>query len=432
MRDAAPVAIIASVNMTDLELAFRFAAAAGLGVLMGLEREWTHIGDKTFAGVRTFALIAIAGAAAGYLDLHGILPWSAQLIFLAIAALVAIEYRLTAGEGHIGITTEVTALLAFVVGLLCLRGPVLVAAALAVVCTLLLALKDWLHGLARKLEAADVAATLKFAIISLIVLPLVPDQNFGPPGLEVINPFHIWMMVVLISGLNFASYILVKLVGKEHGLGLTGILGGLVSSTAVTLGFSQRSKRQPGLAAPLALGILLSWTVMFFRIVIMPGIVNFQAGLKLLPVMGGLGVLNLAVCYFIWRSTRAGEKGTVNEGANPFELGHAIQFGLLYGVITFGAKAAQVYLGGPGLYLAGALAGLTDVDAISLSMANLALADPTSLDLATRTIAIAGLSNTLVKGGIAVFTGSAALRRWMLPLTLGILAIGTLATFLLL
>jgi len=432
LRAGPPVAIITPVNMTDLELAFRFAAAAGLGILMGLEREWTHLGDKTFAGVRTFALLAIAGAAAGYLDLHGILPWIAQLIFLAIAGLVAIEYRLTAAEGRIGITTEVTALLAFVVGLLCLRGPVLVAAALAVVCTLLLALKDWLHGLARKIETADVSATLKFAIISLIVLPLVPDQNFGPPGLEVINPFNIWLMVVLISGLNFASYILVKLVGKEHGLGLTGILGGLVSRTAVTLGFSQRSKKQPEQAAPLALGILLAWTVMFFRIVIMPGNVNFQVGQKLFSVMGMLGLLNLVRCCFIWRSNQARETATVHEGANPFELGHAIQFGLLYGAITFGAKAAQVYLGGPGLYLAGALAGLTDVDAISLSMANLALADPASLDLATRTIAIAGLSNTLVKGAIAVVTGSTSLRRWLFPCTLGILAAGTLLTFLVL
>ena len=418
--------------MGHLELALRFAAALGLGVLLGLERESRHGGEQTFAGVRTFALISLLGAIAGFLDVRGVVPWLPVALFAAVATLVVVQYSQTAARGDVGMTTEVGALIAFLLGLLCLEGHVAVAAALAVASGLMLALKDWLHRLAGRISAADVEATLKFAIVSLIVLPLVPDRTFGPPPFDVLNPYKIWLMVVLISGVNFAGYLLVKLVGREHGLGLAGLLGGLVSSTAVTLSFAARSRRQPTQSIHLAVGILLAWTVMFFRAIVLPGVVDPGLGLRLLLALGAVGLVNLAVCLVLWRKSRADELASAEAGENPFELGQAVKFGLLYGVVTLGARAAQLWLGGPGLYLAGALAGLTDVDAISLSMANLVREDPASLVVAARTVAIAALANTAVKGVLAGVTGSAELRRRVVPATLLLLAVGSAAALLLL
>ncbi len=413
-----------------LELAFRFAAALGLGVLLGLERERSKPETGGFAGVRTFALISLAGGVAAHFDrAHG-QPWLALGVFAAIAGLVLRSYSVTAWRGDLGSTTEISALLAFLLGWLCVRGEVPLAAGLAVASGAVLALKEWLHRLAQRIEPADVEATLKFAIVTLIVLPIVPDQDFGPPPLDVINPHRIWLMVVLISGLNFASYLLVKIVGTEHGIGLTGLLGGLVSSTAVTLGFSQRSRQHPGQSPALALGILIAWTVMFLRVPILIALVAPALAAELALGMAVLAAPGLAFCAASWRRQRPA-KASVSAGQNPFELGQAIRFGAIFGVVTFASKAAEVYLGDSGLYLAGALAGLTDVDAIALSMANLASADGASLPVAARTVVIAVVANTLLKGGLAAFLGAPELRRVLLPATAAILAAGAVGAWLL-
>src|SRR4029434_1794012 len=170
-------------------------------------------------------------------------------------------------------TTEITALLAFIVGALCGWDNVGVASVATVVCLLLLTLKDYLHRLARRVELADVEATLKFAVISVIILPLLPSQNYGPRPRYVMSPYKIWLMVVLIAGLNCLGYLLVKILGNEHGFLLTGVLGGLVSSTAVTLSFSQRSRQEPAMSSAFVLAIVVAWTIMFLRVVVMVGVV---------------------------------------------------------------------------------------------------------------------------------------------------------------
>jgi uncharacterized membrane protein (DUF4010 family) len=399
-----------------LTLALRFGAALALGVLIGLERE-RNKPEAGFAGVRTFGLIALAGAVAAFVDTAMGRPWLALAVFTAVAALVVVSYAVTARFGELGITTEVSALLAFLLGFLCVSGQIGSAAGLAVASGAILALKEWLHRLAGRIESADVEATLKFAIVSIIILPLVPDMNYGPAPLDVINPYKIWLMVVLISGLNFASYLLVKIVGAEHGIGLTGILGGLVSSTAVTLGFSQRSRQEPAQATPLALGILVAWTVMFLRVVVLVSAVDRGLAPRIALAMSAFGVPSLVICWLLWRRGRSSEKALVSAGENPFELGVAIRFGLIFGVITFVAKAAQVYLGDAGLYLAGAIAGLTDVDAIALSMSQLSLADPVNAEPASRAIVIAVASNTLFKAGMVASLGAPGLRRVILGAT---------------
>jgi len=330
---------------------------------------------------------------------------------------VIVSYAMTAARGELGITSEVTALLAFVVGALCGWEKVAVASVATVVSLLLLTLKDFLHGLARRVELADVEATLQFAVISVIILPLLPDETFGPPPIDVINPYKIWLMVVLIAGLNFFGYLLVKVLGDEHGIVVTGILGGLVSSTAVTLSFAQRSRREPAMSSAFALAIVVAWTIMFLRVVVVVGLVNRALAGALALALGTMAVAGLLVSFALWRRSRARETGVVAAGANPFELSEAIKFGLLFGVVTVVAKAAESYLGATGLYLAGAVAGLTDVDAISLSMANLATSSPQSVKIAAYTIVIAVISNTLVKTGMAAFMGAPALRRTIVLVT---------------
>jgi uncharacterized membrane protein (DUF4010 family) len=416
--------------MIEPGTAWQFGVALGLGMLIGLERERTRGEERTFAGVRTFSLLALLGATSVYAGEQAGLPWIVGLVFLAVVILVAVAYSATARAGHIGITTEVSALATFFIGSLCAWNQVGIAGAVAVAVMLLLALKGWLHNLAKRIESADVEATLKFAIITLIVLPLVPNTNFGPEGLEVINPYKTWLMVVLIAGLNFFGYILVKVVGREHGLGITGLLGGLVSSTAVTLSFSQRSRTEPGLAPVLALAILLAWTVMFFRVVVEVGVVNLALAKDLALGMVIMGVVSLVICLLLWRRGRSSEKAEVESGHNPFELGDAIKFGALFAVVIFVAKAAQVYFGDTGLYLAGALAGLTDVDAIALSMANLAQQDPASSGPAARTIVIAVISNTMVKCGMAIWLGAPSMRRTMIPIAVALAGSGAVAAFL--
>jgi uncharacterized membrane protein (DUF4010 family) len=416
--------------MIDLNTAWQFGAALGLGMLIGLERERTRGEERIFAGVRTFALVALLGATSVFAGNQAGLPWIVGVVFLAVVALVAVSYLVTAKGGSIGATTEISLLLTFFIGSLCAWDQVGVAGAVAVAAMLLLALKGWLHNLAKRIEPSDVEATLKFAIITLIILPLVPNTNFGPTGLEVINPYKTWLMVVLIAGLNFVGYILVKVVGREHGLGITGLLGGLVSSTAVTLSFSQRSRVEPGLAPVLALAILLAWTVMFFRVVVEVGVVNLSLAKDLALGMVIMGVVSLVICLLLWRRGRSTEKAEVESGHNPFELGDAIKFGALFAVVIFVAKVAQVYFGNTGLYLAGALAGLTDVDAIALSMAHLAQQDPASSGPAARTIVIAVISNTMVKCGMAIWLGAPSMRRTMIPITGALALSGAVAAFL--
>jgi len=409
--------------MDDKQLAISFAVAIGLGALLGLERERTKGGDGG-AGVSTFALISLSGAIAGYLDKHMGLGTLALALFVAIATLIIGMYVVTGMRGDTGITTEISALLAFLLGLLCAHGLLQLASWVAVMMALLLALKEWLHRLAGQINAADVEATLKFAIVTLIILPLVPNVNYGPAPLDVINPYKIWLIVVLISALNFASYLVIKVVGTQHGIGLVGVLGGLASSTAVTLGFARRSKQDATEAPALAMGILLAWTVMLLRVGLMTMLISWELGLRLALVLGVLTVANLAACGWLWRLSSHQPRGEVKSGNNPFELTEAIQFGLLFGVVVLLARVAQVYFGETGLYVASGIAGLTDVDAITMAMADRAKVDATTLTVGARAILIAVLANTLTKAAMAIGIGSPELRRLMLPVSALLLATG--------
>ncbi|HID62112.1 MAG TPA: DUF4010 domain-containing protein [Anaerolineae bacterium] len=414
--------------MTQSELFYKFGVALVLGILVGLERQYAQAGEteQHFGGIRTFAFISLLGCASAMIATEYAV-WFFPLAFIGLAAMVLASYVVTAAKGDVGLTTEITSLLVFIGGALVYWGYLELGAALAVIVTLFLSLKVKLHALAARVSEEDILATLKFAIITVIVLPLLPNRTYGP--LDVLNPYNIWLMVVFISGVNFIGYVLVKVLGSQHGIGLTGLLGGLVSSTAVTLSFSQRSQKEPALGRDFALAITMASTTMFLRVLFEACVLNRVLAYSLLaPLLAAAGV-GLAACLYLWFSSRSRERGEVS-ASNPFELGPAIQFGLLFAVILFASKAAQVYLGDAGVYLSSVLAGLTDVDAITLSMARLAGAD-VSYAVAARAVTLAALSNTVVKGGIAISLGSASLRRYILPIFGAVLVVGIATAFLL-
>lgn len=411
--------------MTPIELATSFGTALGLGLLLGFERQRKQRPEEEqFAGARTFALVSLLGAASTYLQIHLQIPWVMPATFLVVGGIALAAYVVTARDGDVGATTEMSALLTFAIGALCAAGEMGLATGLAVCALLLLAMKDWSIETAKHIEPADIEAVLKFSIITVIVLPLLPDHAYGPEPLNVLNPYKVWLMVVLISGINFASYVLVKVMGQEHGIPLTGILGGLASSTALTLGFSQRSRHEPQHASSFALGILIAWTVMFLRILVAVAVINKALAERLALGVGVLVVVSLVSCAFLFTRRKSGEKGTVSSGNNPFELGEAMKFGMLFAVVTFAAKAAEVYFGSAGLYIAGAVAGLSDVDPIALSMANLVDQKPDMLGVAARAVLIAMMANTLAKASLAASVGAPELRRSILPLAFLLLLSG--------
>jgi len=400
--------------MDQANLFYRFGAALAIGALIGLEREHSHrkANEELFAGVRTFPLIALMGCLAALMS-EQLGAWPFVGVMAIFGLLVTVAYFVESKYGDTGLTTEVSALVTFLVGALCYLDYLPLAVAIAVAMTLLLSLKPEIRSLAYNLTQEDIYATLKFAVVSAIVLPVLPNQAFGP--LDVLNPYKIWLMVVFISGISFLGYLLIKIVGPEQGIGLTGLLGGIASSTATTMSFSRRSHQDRDLAKPFAMAIMIAWTVMFARVLIVVGALSpsLLQGLWM-PITASI-LVGVGYCIYLYFAQRTDETGQV-EYSNPFELGPALTFGVLYAVMLLVSKATEIYLGDTGLYISSVVAGLTDVDAIALSLVNLFNA-PQGIGLATaaRAIVLASISNTAVKGGIVLTTGTADLRRAIWP-----------------
>ena len=403
----------------DLNLFSRFGIAIVLGLFVGLQREYayrrTEDDGELLAGARTYPMIALLGAlsALGAAELESALPLAGTA--LALGGLLAVGHFWRAREQETGLTTEVTALVVFFVGALCYWEYLRLAAALGVGTAVLLSLKVQTHALARRIDREDVYATLKFAVITVIVLPLLPREGFGPAPFDVLVPYNVWLMVVLISGISFLGYVLIKVVGPKRGVGLTGILGGLASSTALTLSVAERSRDAEGLDRAFALAVVSAWSIMFVRVLVEVAVVHppllWTVALPVTAVFG-TALLYCGYLYFVEPKEAYDGPPTVQ---NPFRLVPAITFGLLYAVILVVSSGAQAYFGDAGIYVSSVVAGLADVDAITLSMARLQGAGELSAPAATRAILIAGAANTVLKGGIVALAGTRALRRAVLP-----------------
>jgi uncharacterized membrane protein (DUF4010 family) len=419
--------------MEQVDLFYRFGVALAIGFLVGLQREYAYggPGKEIFAGERTLALMGLVGCTAAMAADVLASPWPFVVILTLMGVLVAIAYFVSAWRGSVGLTTEVAAVLTIIAGALCYWNYLGLAVALTVVTTVLLSIKMEMDTFVRRITREDVYATLKFAVITAIVLPVLPNQSFGPPPWDVLNPYKIWLMVVLISAISFLGYVLVKVVGSKQGIGLTGLLGGMVSSTAVTLSFSERSQKDTELAKPFALAITVAWTVMFSRVVIVVALLNTDLLKAFWMPMAASAAVGLVYCVYLYISQHGDDEEGGVDFSNPFELGPAIKFGLIYGVILLISKAAQMYLPAAGIYLASIVAGLTDVDAITLSMAELSRTGGMELPTAARAVVLAAMSNTVVKGGIVLSSGSPSLRKALFPGFILMLVVGIAVAFLL-
>jgi uncharacterized membrane protein (DUF4010 family) len=413
------------------------AVAAAAGLLIGLERERSKPSDEArlsfLGGARTHPLLALAGGAST-LAAREVGIVAVAIPFGALAMLLGLNY---AGDvwrdRHRGITSEAAFLLSFLLGMLALTDGVLgsstqkffAVAAVAVVATFLLSSKPMLHPLVRRVSTEDVAATLKFLVVAVVVLPLLPDRTYGP--LDVLNPFQIGVLLVLISAISFSGYAAIRLLGARRGLGVTGLVGGVVSSTAVTLSMAARAKERADIQDSAALAVTLASTIMFVRVIAIVAIVNPGLASSVVYPMLAAAVGGVGATTVLW--LRSGRARTKEEGvafANPFELGAAVKFALLFALILLGSKAATIYLGTAWTYAAGAIAGLTDVDAISLSMAKHAADGGVGREVAATTIFLGAASNTLAKCVLAAAVGGWSFGRKVLAAQLAALAAGAI------
>jgi uncharacterized membrane protein (DUF4010 family) len=421
--------------LTQADILYRLFIAIAIGLLIGLQREHAHqqSGEKTplFAGARTYPLLSMVGFTGAFLAAEAGSVWPLVTSLLLAGGLVVAVYVATAWQGELGMTSEVAAVLTMLAGALSYYDQLVFVLALGVTVMALLAMRGEIHRLAGRITQEDIVATLKFGIITAVVLPVVPSASLGAPPFDVLNPHKIWLMVVLISGISFVGYLLIKVVGARRGIGITGFLGGLVSSTAVTLSFSQRSKDQATLARVFAVAILVAWATMFARVIAEVAVVNRGLlDLVWIPMVaaGGTGLI-YAAFLFMGQSSADEER---MDFSNPFELGPALTFGALYAVILLVARVAQMQFGDGGIYVSSVLAGLTDVDAITLTMAELSQpGGEVTTGVASTAVTLAAMSNTVVKAGIVFSTGSPHLRKVVLPGFLLILAAGLGATFIL-
>ncbi|RUO56498.1 MgtC/SapB family protein [Pseudidiomarina homiensis] len=393
-------------------LALAYALAVGL--IIGLERGWSQRGKgdgQRFAGFRTFAIVSLAG---------GVLPLLTEIIpatfvlvlwvavFFSITALVIAAHLLEARQtADFGITTELSLLLTFLLGSLCTAGFVDIAVPIAVITALLLSLKPLLHGWLERLQQRELFAILQMLLISVVLLPLLPNQGLGPGG--VINPYLIGWMVVLITGISFVGYFAIKMLGSRRGLLLTGLLGGLASSTAVTLSFSRLGKLQEHGHQLLVAAILLAAGTMFPRMLVEVAVLNRPLLQELiLPLVVMMSVTYVGVIYLVRRAHR-GAKPINFVLNNPFDIVTALKFAALLIAILLLAHYAHRYFDALGIYAVAAISGLTDVDAITLSLAKMA-SNGLEHAVAVPAILLAASVNTAVKMGMVGLLGHPAMR----------------------
>ncbi len=413
----------------EFNLFYRLACALAIGLIIGLQRENAYGNEDAHpAGIRTFAITGILGALSALMaqQMGSAAPFVGLLV---VFGLVLAATHVSASNASAGITTSVALVAVLMLGGLCVYGKVLESVAASVCVLGLLTFKAPLHAFAHKVSRDDIVATLKFALISAVILPILPEKSYGPVGLEVISPYKVWVFVCFISGISFIGYVLVKWIGPGKGIGLTGLFGGLASSTALTLSLSQRSRQNPEFSSSLSKGIVIAWSVMYLRlylicVALVPSIAPHLALALLIPPVPGF-----LFAYYLHRRDKKLHPVQMTNFTNPFELLPSIKFGVVFAVVLFIANAAEKYFGSGALFASCFITGLADMDAITLSVLDMVKQSSVSLLPAAKAIAIASFANTLCKGALACFFGNAEMRRLMIPAT-GILAVTSLAVIL--
>jgi len=377
-----------------------------LGLLVGLQRERT---DSTVGGIRTFPLIAAFGTLCGWLALeHG--GWIIATGFLALAALLVMNnYMLTrAGKHDAGQTSEIAALLLYGIVAYVVLGELSVSVALGAVIAILLHYKDPLHAFAARIGASDVTAIMQFALISFVVLPVLPDRTYGP--YDVLNPFQIWLMVVLIVAISLIGYVAYKFFGEREGAVLGGVIGGLVSSTATTVSFSRRTATSQKSAGLSALVIMIASACVFARVIAEVGIVAPAYFRQIVPPLAAMLIVSILISTALYLHT-SDHNIPMPEHENPADLRTAMIFGGMFALVVFAVAATKAEFGDEGLQVVAVLSGLTDMDAITLSTSQLVNQGRLETDTAWRMILLASLSNLAFKGVLVAVLGSRELFR---------------------
>lgn len=419
--------------MNDIEVFQRLGLALAIGLLLGLERGWHGRSEDEgarAAGIRTFALAGLLGGLSAWLSTLSA-PIVLVAAFLGLAGLIAVGYiaRLKRDD-DVGLTTEVALLLTFSLGAASVLGDMAPPAAVAVVATLLLSMKARLHGWVAQVRRLELDALLKLALISVVILPFLPNEGFGPGG--VLNPYELWWAVVVVAGLSFLGYVAVRLGGADLGMTLTGLFGGLASSTSTTLALARLVRGRTSLVPLAGAGIVIAGSVTFLRILLLVAIFRPALVPALAWPMGAMAAVGLAGALSVrllggGRRDRAEEVGGLS---NPLDLKAALSFGLILAIVVLAVHYLEGWLGTGGVYFAAALSGLTDVDALTISVSKLVEGDLAAENGAVA-IFIAASVNTVVKGAISAVAGTARLGLTVLSVYALVLAAGAASLWLL-
>jgi len=404
----------------ELDAALRIGAAALGGAAVGVERQWS--GHATgprqhFAGVRTFTLLGGLGGTAGWLWTGGV-ALLAAVVVAGAAALVVVAYA-AASRRDVDGTTEVAALVVLAAGCASGLGHLALASGAVAVTALLLVEKSSLHQAVQRLDDVELRSAARFGVMAVVILPLLPPGPFGPLG--GVRPQALWALVLLFSGLGFAGYAARRAGGARVGTALAGLLGGLVSSTAVTLGFARASRETPALAAALAAGVSTASATMCVRTLVVTSVIAPDLAVAALPVLGVPTLVAAALALARALATRADAAPPPAGPANPLQVGHAVGMALVFQAVLFALHAVRAWLGEPGLLASGALIGLADVDALILGMGRSVAAHDTPAATAALALALGVLSNTALKAGIALALGGRGFRA-PAAIDLGVLA----------
>lgn len=408
----------------DLLLAANLAVAGLVGLAVGLERErggHTEGPDARFAGIRTFFLLGLVGGIAGHFIGLGVpLAGAALLAGGAGLAITAYAVALRRPGATADGTTETSALVVLALGALAGTGYRGFAAAAGAVVVSALVAKSRIQAIVRRLGEKELIGALQFAVLALVILPLLPDVTYGPWG--GVNPRGLWIVVLIFAAVNYGGFVLHRWFGASRGYGATGLLGGLVSSTAITLQFSRRSRDEPALAASLGLGIVAACTVLPARVTAVTAVVAPGVARTLLPVVLPPLVVGLVTLWVVLRRARGdrAHDGAAAPLASPLRFASALQMALAFQVALFAIRAAGGAFGAAGVYGTAFVLGLTDMDALTFSMARLGRESGDAL-LAARAIGVGLLANTALKLTLALALGAPTLRR---VAGLGLLALG--------
>jgi uncharacterized membrane protein (DUF4010 family) len=400
---------------------FGILVAAIGGLAIGVERQWS--GHATgplarFGGIRTFTLLGGVAGMSGWLWTQGL--HAPATVVLGAAAALSVAAYVAASRHEIEATTEVSALVVLGAGVLAGVGQFTLASGVVAVTVLILLEKSQLHAAVARLEDEELHAAARFAVMAVVVLPLLPTGPYGPWG--GIRPRELWVLVLFFSGLSFAGYLARRAVGATHGYPLAGLFGGLVSSTSVTLSFARASRQAEELRAPLAYGVIAANTILFVRVAVATAVLNpglAQALLRYLAWPFIVGVLMILTGI-----RRSDESPTsVETPANPLQIGTALQMAVMFQVVMFAVNLTRNFFGNVGLIASGAVLGLTDMDALTISMARGA-ASGIPLDVAAKAIATGTIANTVFKIVLAAVFGGARFR-WMVTASLAAMALAT-------